>query len=302
MNFLWLDDFLALARTGNFSRAAAERNVTQPAFSRRIRALEEWAGTPLVDRGAQPARLTPAGEWFRAAAQEMLGRVARLPEGAQAVTDGSAAVLKFASTHALSFTFLPAWLRGLESHAPVGPVQLASDTMQQCETLLEQGRVHFVLCHWHEEVPGRLDAAGFPSVRIGADTLVPVSAAGRRGKPLHTMGQGAAPLLAYSAESGIGRIVRMLRPAQDAVPAFTAHLASVLKTMALDGRGVAWLPRSLVADELESGRLVPAAPPRWNVALEVRLVRSGDALAPAAEAFWSRCSAPAPTAAARRAR
>ncbi len=41
MNLSCLDDFLALAASGNFSRAADERHMTQPAFSRRIRALEE---------------------------------------------------------------------------------------------------------------------------------------------------------------------------------------------------------------------------------------------------------------------
>ncbi|MET0312677.1 MAG: LysR substrate-binding domain-containing protein [Burkholderiaceae bacterium] len=302
MNFLWLEDFLALARTGNFSRAAAERHVTQPAFSRRIRALEAWTGTPLIDRSAQPARLTPAGEWFRGAAQEMLERTARLPEGAKAVADGSAAALKFASTHALSFTFLPAWLRGLEAHAPAGPVQLISDVMQQCEALLEQGKVHFLLGHWHAEVPGRLDAEGFPSVKVGADVLVPVSAAGKGGKPRHALGQGGSPLLAYSAESGIGRIVRAVRPLDGAVPAFTAHLASVLKTMALDGRGIAWLPQSLVADEIAAGRLVAAAPAKANVELEVRLSRHRDALPPAAEAFWKRCTSQLPTPAGRRKR
>ena len=66
MNLFWLEDFLALAATGNFSRAAEERHMTQPAFSRRIRALEEWLGTELFDRSSQPARLTEAGEWFRA--------------------------------------------------------------------------------------------------------------------------------------------------------------------------------------------------------------------------------------------
>ncbi|HEY5789464.1 MAG TPA: LysR family transcriptional regulator, partial [Gammaproteobacteria bacterium] len=40
MEFKLLEDFVCLARTGNFSRAAEERNVTQPAFSRRIRQLE----------------------------------------------------------------------------------------------------------------------------------------------------------------------------------------------------------------------------------------------------------------------
>jgi len=37
-----------LAERRNFSRAAEARHVTQPAFSRRIRALEDWVGTPLV--------------------------------------------------------------------------------------------------------------------------------------------------------------------------------------------------------------------------------------------------------------
>ncbi|MEP7101563.1 MAG: LysR family transcriptional regulator [Burkholderiales bacterium] len=79
MNFLWLDDFLTLAASGNFSRAAEERHMTQPAFSRRVRALEEWLGVVLFDRSTQPATLTEAGEWFRTVAQETLNRVARLP-------------------------------------------------------------------------------------------------------------------------------------------------------------------------------------------------------------------------------
>ena len=63
MNLLWLEDFLALTTTGNFSRAAAERNVTQPAFGRRIKALEEWLGVELFDRSSQPVRMTSTGEW-----------------------------------------------------------------------------------------------------------------------------------------------------------------------------------------------------------------------------------------------
>ena len=85
MNFLWLDDFLVLAETGNFSRAAEERHLTQPAFSRRVRALEEWLGTELFDRSGQPATLTPAGEWFGTVARELRARVDRIPADARAV-------------------------------------------------------------------------------------------------------------------------------------------------------------------------------------------------------------------------
>lgn len=58
MNLSWLEDFLALAASGNFSRAAEDSHMTQPAFSRRVRALEEWLSADLFDRSTQPARLT----------------------------------------------------------------------------------------------------------------------------------------------------------------------------------------------------------------------------------------------------
>ena len=59
MELKWLEDFLSLARTGNFSRSAEERHVTQSAFSRRIQALELWLGVSLIDRSNYPTTLPP---------------------------------------------------------------------------------------------------------------------------------------------------------------------------------------------------------------------------------------------------
>ena len=130
MNLSWLDDFLALAASGNFSRAAEERHMTQPAFSRRIRALEEWLGVVLFDRSVAPGHAHRDRRVVPPVAQEILARVARVPDEARAVADASSATLRFAATHALSFTFLPAWLRSLESRTTVGPIQLVSDVLQ----------------------------------------------------------------------------------------------------------------------------------------------------------------------------
>ena len=105
MNLIWLEDFLALAATGNFSRAAEDRHSSQPAFSRRIRALEEWVGVELFNRTSQPAELTPAGDYFRDVAEDLLARVARVPGQTKRVADASSITLRIASTHALSFTF-----------------------------------------------------------------------------------------------------------------------------------------------------------------------------------------------------
>ena len=46
---------------------------------------------------------------------------------------------------------------------------------------MEQSKVQFLMCHAHPQAPGRLHANGFPSVQIGADVLVPVSAVSRAG-------------------------------------------------------------------------------------------------------------------------
>ncbi len=99
------------------------------------------------------------------------------------------------------------------------------------------------------------------------------------------------PLLAYTDESGLGRILRAVAGRRlDALGArtvFSAHLASVLRTMALDGRGIAWLPQTLVEDDIAAGRLVPAAGGDWQIALEIRLYRAHGPAGRAAEAFWN---------------
>ena len=195
---------------------------------------------------------------------------------------------------------MPGWLRRLESHTTLGPVRLVSDVLQQCEALLQQGRVQFLLCHGHDAVPGALDAAGTAWLKVGTDALLPVTAPKRGGNPLHTLdGKAArgAALLEYSRESGIGRIVQAVHgpalQALDARPAVTAHLATVLKTMAIDGRGIAWLPATLVQDDLDAGRLVVAGGTAWHIALDIRLYRDAAAATAAAQGFWRAADATA---------
>jgi DNA-binding transcriptional LysR family regulator len=64
MELVWVLDFLELSRTGSFTEAAKGRHSSQPAFSRRIQALEAWAGVRLVDRAVSPVQLTLAGKAF----------------------------------------------------------------------------------------------------------------------------------------------------------------------------------------------------------------------------------------------
>jgi len=175
------------------------------------------------------------------------------------------------------------------------------DRYQRCEALLLQSEVQFVLSHAHERNQGLLHGGGYPSVRVGADELLPVSAVTKNGQPMHRL-TGASKstpvqLLGYSAESGLGGILRAAHGlALERLPVrnvFTADLASVLRTMALDGRGIAWLPATLIGEDVSSGRLTVAASDDWRVDLEIRLYRDRTTLGAAAERFWEAVSSDA---------
>jgi DNA-binding transcriptional LysR family regulator len=131
-------------------------------------------------------------------------------------------------------------------------------------------------------------------VPVGADVLLPVSAPSEPGGSLPRHGLPGTPdspvtHLAYRTESGMGRITASALAAGGSPvwlkPVFSSHLATLLVTMAIEGRGVSWSPRSLVADALAAGTLVRAGGEEWDIPMEIRLLRSRSRQSPAAERF-----------------
>ena len=57
--------FLAVARTGNFTRASEECNVSQPSLSRAIKLLEAEFGGDLFLRERPAAQLTTLGQYMQ---------------------------------------------------------------------------------------------------------------------------------------------------------------------------------------------------------------------------------------------
>jgi len=289
MDMVWLEDFLAVIREGGFSRAAEQRAISQPAFSRRIKSLEEWVGSPLFDRGTHTVELTPAGERFKPFAEEILRQLETARCDAMSAAQAAMETLLFASTHALALTFFPPWLRHVESIEPLmTSVQLTADTMVGCERLMVDGRAQFLLCHHHPAASTRLTSDRFRSVRLGEDVLVPVVAPSLASPDILQHG----PYLAYSTESGMGRILAAAWEesgrSHPAEPAFSSHLATVLATMARDGRGLAWSPLSLVSEDLAAGRLVRIGQQDDEVPIAIHLFRSKARQTQAAERFWAR--------------
>lgn len=285
MELVWLEDFTALAEHGSFVRAAEARHITQPAFSRRIRALEQWMGVSLFVRTPQGTTLTAAGRHIQASAFEAIGRLYRLRAEAQEIEGKATKALQFAATHSLSFTFFPRWVRSLEQGAPMEAVRLHSDTMAACEQLLLRGDSQFLLSHHHVAVPSLLSPEHFESTQIGEDMLIPL-----RGKEMSKRALEETPYLAYTDASGLGRVVsHWLKKNADArvfTPRFSSHLAAVLMSMVIENKGLAWIPNSLAEQEVAEGTLVRALDEAWDIPLEIHLTRPRVLTSAFANAFW----------------
>jgi DNA-binding transcriptional LysR family regulator len=300
----WLEDFIALSESGNFSRAAQARNVAQPALSRHIRSLEEWVGVELIDRTQHPASLTPSGEVMLSTARDIVLRLSQAHSQAHDAHERSEQSLHFAATHVLSLAFFPGWLQGIEQRvaSQLGPIHMVSDSFRMCEELMLRRKVQFFLCYGHPDVPTRLLSPEFEFTKVGTDKLVPVSAPGASGLAkysLPTSDHSAVPFLAYNDESWLGQMMQLRLPeTHDSArfrPVVTSHHTGLLKNLALAGRGLAWLPLSLVNAELLDGRLVAADEDpdandrdrddrRLNV--EIHLFRATCAQTSMAETFW----------------
>lgn len=294
MEIKWVEDFLALAHTLNFSKAADERHVTQSAFSRRIKQLESWLGTTLIDRATYPSRLTDAGEKFIPVAQETLRSLYHVRQGFQANQTLEAQTISFIALHTLSFTFFPQWLKEISDNSAALFTRMRPDTgsVEGNVNALVDGDCDFMLTYVHPSVPLLLDNADFDYKVVGYEQIVPITAPDSEGKPLHMVGRDDQPFayIGYEKSSFFGHMLGELfaRKKPENRLVHEGSMSIGLKGMAMSGWGIAWVPESLIAEELDNGQLLHGADPSWTIPLEIRLYRSRSNQRPVIERFWNR--------------
>ncbi|MEJ1172552.1 LysR substrate-binding domain-containing protein [Variovorax sp. CCNWLW235] len=283
METKWLEDFISLAETRSFSRSAQLRHVTQPAFSRRIQALEGWAGTDLVDRSSYPTRLTPAGQTLYSQAIEMLQSL----QSTRAMLRGHSAagqdVIEIAVPHTLAFTFFPSWVTSLREH--FGPIKsrLIALNVHDAVLRLVEGSCDLLIAYHHPSQPLQLDATKYEMVSLGEETVAPWVKADAEGAPRFRLpGRPGQPLpyLGYAPGAYLGRVVdQLLKESGTAIHldrVYETDMAEGLKVMALEGHGIAFLPQSAVRKEIKARKLVSALPPEIDsleATMEIRAYR-----------------------------
>ena len=279
METKWLEDFVSLAETRSFSRSAQLRHVTQPAFSRRIQALEAWAGTDLVDRSSYPTRLTPAGQTLYNQSLEMLQGLQSTRAMLRGHTSAGQDFIEFAVPHTLAFTFFPAWISSLRDK--LGPIKsrLIALNVHDAVLRLTEGNCDLLISYHHDSQPIQLNPDRYEMVLLGQEVVAPFCRANADGEPEFRLpGRVGQPLpyLGYAPGAYLGRMVEMILK-QSSIPihldrVYETDMAEGLKAMALEGHGVAFLPLSAVQKELRSQKLVSVGM-GLEMTMEVRVYR-----------------------------
>lgn len=296
MEIKWLEDFLSLAETGSFSRSAELRHVTQPAFSRRIKALENWVGAELIDRSSYPTKLTAAGESFRERAAPIVQDVFDARSTLRGQRPIPPDTLSFAVPHALSLNFYPKWLTKVErtyfDGAPL-TTKLVAVNVHDAVMALVEGNCDLLMCYHHPQQPIQLDLKRYAMIELGQERIRPYAKSARDGTPIFELpgkASAAIPYLAYSPNAFLGHMVDIIleaaRRPHHLRRRYETDMAEALKVMAVEGHGIAWLPDSAVARELKSRQLVPAGTDVWSGTMEIRLYRERQSTKPLLNQLW----------------
>ena len=295
METKWLEDFVSLAETRSFSRSAQLRHVTQPAFSRRIQALEAWAGVDLVDRSSYPTRLTPAGETLHAQALDVLASLQTARNLMRSHQATGQDTIEFAVPHTLAFTFFPHWLMDLRQRFGAIKTRLTASNVLDAVLRLTEGGCDLLIAYHHASQPLQLPPERYEMLSLGSELLAPYARPDAQVRPLFSLppaaGNVAVPLLSYASGAYMARMVEVIlkgaSPAPRLDPIYETDMAEGLKAMALEGHGLAFLPASSVRKELADQRLMRAAPPgQFELTMEVRMYRERRQAKPAANALW----------------
>ena len=279
METKWLEDFVSLAQTRSFSRSAQLRHVTQPAFSRRIQALEAWAGTDLVDRSSYPTRLTPAGKTLLDQAVDMLQALQATRAMLRTHQASAQDVIEFAVPHTLAFTFFPSWVSCLVKEFRSFNSRLIALNVHDAVMRMTEGSCDLLMIYHHPSQPVALSAERYDMLVLGTEALYAVSKPKPDGTAMYALPGNAKkplPYLGYSAGAYLGRAVdHLLKQSVEVAHlerVYETDMAEGLRAMALEGHGIAFLPDSAVRKDMEAGRLVSAGQTP-SLTMEIRLYR-----------------------------
>jgi len=261
MELKWLDDYVALIETGSFSAAAERRHVSQPAFSRRIRMLEDWLGVTLIDRSRKPLQFTPVARDNQLAFRSLVARIYEFRAMLKSASLDSGGIT-IAAQHTLAASTMPDLLARLRELDPNQSFRIRSENRAESVSILMRGEADILLTYESPQFPCHVPEQFARRHVLGQDDLVLVAAPALHQQLADVAEGDPVPMLCFPPESFFGQVIRAealpaLMRRQQVVVRCVSEFAMSLRELALEGEGAVWLPGSLIRNDLRQGALLP---------------------------------------------
>jgi len=136
---------VAVAETGNLSKAGKRLNLSQPALSHQIRGIEEYVGVELFERKSNPLRLSPAGERLLGTAYEVEKLIRQSERDVARIAEGKAGQLRIAVECHSCFDWLMPSMDAFREGWPEVEMDLVSGFQPDPVGLLEEEKADLVI-------------------------------------------------------------------------------------------------------------------------------------------------------------
>ena len=250
-----MDTFLAVCRCMNFTKAAEELNITQPAVSHHIHYLEEHYQVKLFEYSGKKIGLTEAGRLLLSAATTMQHDELHLKQALK-MSEGRGRRLVFGATMTVGEYVLPeALMRLMDAQPDISVKMVVADTQDLLRSL-DEGEIEFAV------VEGFFQKKEYDFLVYDRGKFVIVASPEYR---FHSEGKVIEDLTRerfFIREPGSGtRYVfeRYLEGKNLLIHDFEDLMEisniGAIKSLVADGRGITFLYEAAVKRELEEGSL-----------------------------------------------
>ncbi len=273
MRIDWIEDLVALLDSGGVADAARLRNVTQPAFSRRIKTLEDVLGIELIDRSVKPSGPSTVLRDREAELRKLAAEQRLLLSDMRQEQSTGLRQLVIASQHAIT-TSMGTHIINSVAEPSRTHIRLRSANRDECETLLIRRQVAISLTYRIKSEPVTELPSFLLEAVIGADTLIPVYGRAFENDLRSRLDQGDLRIIGYPADVFLGAALnRHILPALDGRYAVSVVTETGLSTAALQlaqsGLGVAWVPEALAQPDLNRGDLINIEAELGSIAMDI---------------------------------
>lgn len=254
--------FVAVARTGSFTRAAEACHVAQPSLSQQIRRLEEELGGPLFDRSGGRVRLTPMGEALLPRAERILAEAAALVQEAQEFAGLTRGRVVVGTTPVSGSYVLPPVLAAFHRRYPGIAITLREESTAALLDLARQGEADVCLVTHPVRDP---DLTEVPLITEDLLLAVPPGHPLAGGGPVPLAAAAGEPFILLKQGMGFRDVVLAACAAAGFTPRAvfeTTHIETA-QSLAAVGMGVTLVPRmTALRDRQPAPVYVELAPPR----------------------------------------